>query len=165
VHAKGSVSAPTGTVTVLDSGRPVGSTGVTAATGGSVDVVLTLHAGVHALTARYSGDRDHQASVSTRTALAVRPVATTTTVTAQRNAKNVKQFRLAVRVRTHVASLFAPGVLTVDVGGRRYSFRLDAQGHVAFHLVLSRGVTYVVVATYPGAPDFGASSARTAFTV
>jgi hypothetical protein len=165
VRAKDSITAPTGVVTLLDGGRPVGSTPVGAADFGSVDVVVTLHGGTHGLTARYSGDKDHKASLSTRLPVLVRPVGSSVAVTAKRNPKNAREFRLAARVRTHTAGRFASGTVTFVVAGRSYAVALDSLGHAAFHLVLTRGRTYTVVARYAGSADVGPSTGTTTFTV
>ena len=58
VRGKGSVTPPTGTVTLLDGGRPIASTALTASTGATEDLRVTLHAGSHALSARYAGDKE-----------------------------------------------------------------------------------------------------------
>ena len=94
-----------------------------------------------------AGDKAHKASVSSPLPLVVHQMASTVSVSAKRNPKNAREFRFSARVQTHVVGVHATGTMTFVVGGRGYTFALDSLGHAAFHLVLTAGRTYTVVAT------------------
>jgi hypothetical protein len=55
---------PTGTVTFLDNGLPIGTCGAVTLSGGSATCTVTLAGGGHSLSASYSGDANNQPSVS-----------------------------------------------------------------------------------------------------
>jgi hypothetical protein len=55
---------PTGTVTFLDQGVPIGTCGAVTLSGGSATCTVTLGPGGHSLSASYSGDANNEPSVS-----------------------------------------------------------------------------------------------------
>ncbi|MGA8810683.1 MAG: DUF2341 domain-containing protein [Thermoanaerobaculia bacterium] len=55
---------PTGTVTFLDNGFPIGTCGAVTLSGGSAACTVTLGLGPHSLSASYSGDANNEPSVS-----------------------------------------------------------------------------------------------------
>jgi hypothetical protein len=164
VKSRGSTTSPTGTVTVFDSGTAVGSASMTTLTGSNVDVTVTLHAGTQLLSARYSGDRLHVASMSATVAAVLKQLPSTVAVNAKRNPKNALEFRFGAGVQTHKAGIIATGDVVFSVAGATYTIALDSQGHAAFHTTFSQNVTYTVTATYLGSADISGSSTSTTFT-
>lgn len=67
----GNASTPTGTITFRDSGTPIG---VAPVVGGSAALVTSFStAGIHGITAAYSGDANNTASTSTAVSISVTP--------------------------------------------------------------------------------------------
>ena len=103
-----------GTVTFFDGTTLLGTTGVTATTGGGAAVlaVSTLGVGSHAIVARYSGDTNFVATVSTAQTITVTQAATTTSLVVSGTSINVNQTETLTATIAGSASPAVSGTVT-----------------------------------------------------
>jgi MYXO-CTERM domain-containing protein len=156
----GTGTTPTGTVTFLDGGAPIGSATLNGA-GQATLTTSTLAVGSHSLTASYAGDGNFAASTSSPLSQVVGEAGTTTTVTSSSNPSVVGApvtFSAQVVPVAPGAGTPAGTVTFFDGGTTLGSGTLGGSG-IATLVASSLTVgTHVITAAYAGSASFLAST-------
>jgi autotransporter-associated beta strand protein len=147
---------PTGSVTFLDGGTPIGS-GSLNAMGLATFATSTLTVGPHTITAQYSGDSDFIMSTSMALTQAVGLAGTTTAVS---SSANPSVFGQAVTF-TATVSVIAPGagtptgIVTFQDGRTPIGTgSLNAMGQATLTTSTLTAGPHTITAQYGGDPDF-----------
>jgi hypothetical protein len=160
-------AGPTGTVTFLVDGTPIGTAAVDAATGQATLTTTTLGHGTHAITASYSGDANFQGSAVSAgqagsTQVAVTAARTQTVVTAQavRNRRGrVTGVELVSRVLVVAPGSGVPaGSVTFFRRARRLRTQALSNGTSVLSLKLGQALNRLFSVQFGGSADFQGSS-------
>jgi len=166
VVAPGAVSPVSGTVTVLQDGRKVGSVAVGAS--GAVKVTVPAHAkvGSYVLTATYSGSAGIRASVSRAVSLKVAKAKAKVSVkVGKKKVKPHAKVRLTIRVKAP-AGVGAKGKVTVFDRGRRVAtVKVPRSGKKVVTVRISKKVgKHSITVRYAGGASLTAARATTEVT-
>ncbi|MCW2840167.1 MAG: hypothetical protein JWR55_1650 [Aeromicrobium sp.] len=156
---------PTGTVTVLVDGRPVGSTSLS---GGATTVLLPaeLRAGSHTVSATYAGDAETKPATSAGAALTVQRALPTVSVKprSSRISKGSRP-RVTATVTVPGTAVRPTGRVAVRVDGKvvkRETLRASDRGKLSIRLPrISRTGTHRVTVTFEGSSDIRSRTSST----
>jgi Ca2+-binding RTX toxin-like protein len=155
----------TGTVSFFADGAPIGSAPVDSSGVATLDAP-TLPAGLHSITAAYSGDTDEYQSSTSPGALPQRiaqanPLVTLT-APASASAGSPGAFLVTIS-QSDAAGVDPGGQVTVFSGGLSIATEaLDASGHASFSTQLLPGGADMLTASYSGDTDFAAATTASA---
>lgn len=159
VHGNGGV--PTGTVTFLANGNPIGSAPANGS-GVAAITVSTLAMGTYSVTASYGGDTDDGASASAATALNVTLATSSTTLTASPNPALVGQtITFTAKVTSNGAA--PTGTVNFVANGNTLGGATLNAGVATFTTSALPAATYSVTASYVG-DSANAASASSALS-
>ncbi|HWG20457.1 MAG TPA: Ig-like domain repeat protein [Terracidiphilus sp.] len=159
--------APTGIVTFLDGGNPIGTGAFAGATGVATATISTLAAGSHTITASYAGDTNIGPGISNAIAQTVNPTQTNTTLTAAPSPGIAgKPVVLSATVVVVAGSATVTGPVTFTDGATTLgTAQVGAGGVASTSVSLAPGV-HSIVATYGGdANDKGSASIAFSLTI
>lgn len=165
--------SPTGTVTFLSGGDPIGSAPLEASASGSTAVLDLddLPPGTHQLVATYDGDADYRGAESAPTShTVIAGTAVAATTTALTSDANPATYGQAVRFRAEVTSTdgVPSGTVQFSVDGQDVGapVAVDANGVARSEPVTSAEPgDHTVIASFVGAPGFSGSGAILTQTV
>ncbi|HST84531.1 MAG TPA: alpha-L-fucosidase [Kineosporiaceae bacterium] len=149
---------PSGTVTVLDGTRQIGTETLSVNGKGTATLTEDLPVGTHSLTVRYSGDENYGPS-DTTLALTVTRAATTTALSLSKTSIGVGQdARADIEVNTETRATIA-GTVIVTVSGpgtptTTHTGTLDSKNRAKLTIgPFTTSGTLSVTATFPGSTD------------
>jgi large repetitive protein len=157
---------PTGTVTINDSGTPVG-TGTLANVNGVMTAIVKIafHPGTRSLTATYKGDSLNATSSAGAVSLLVSKAATTVSVT-NTALSNPGAYKIAavIKVTKPGAGIPTGSVTFVVDGGPPTPVALDSVGHAHIFVKFTVGTSHSVSVSYAGDSNFTSNTGSLTFT-
>lgn len=151
-HVGSSAAVPTGTVTFLDSSTQLGS--MPLKTGVAVLSVGTLTAGVHQLSASYSGDASHTKAVSSPLTQTVKQASTTTRLTSAPNPSQSGQLVTFTATVNSSAGGSPSGMVTLLDGASVLGAASLKGGVAAFKVSALTTGAHNITASYGGSTNF-----------
>jgi hypothetical protein len=144
--------SPTGTVTFFDGGVSLGSAPLAAGTAGIS--LAGLAAGVHSITATYSGDSNFTGNTSAVWQHTVSPAGTTTTLVSSPDPSDPGQSVTFTATVASAAGLPTGNVNFLDGATVLGSGALSAAGTATFSTSTLASGTHSITAAYVGAPNY-----------